>query len=201
MFTIAHTDNDWFKFLKEEQLVNDINFWTPTPWNLKSINKGDKFYFMLKSPIRKIGGGGYFQSYKNLSIKEAWSTYGKRNGFSNKQDFIDILNKHRKKNSIQPQIGEATEIGVIILNDVVFLDEEDYIDLKEHKEISFPNSIVKTKNFPHEEDTLKNSVFGTGYDPEIIKFKPLSPNTPKTPNPATTTASISSFLTFSITAR
>jgi putative restriction endonuclease len=52
---IAPTDIDWFNNLKE-QTHTIVNFWTPTPWNIKKLENGDKLYFMLKKPIRKIGG-------------------------------------------------------------------------------------------------------------------------------------------------
>ena len=37
-----------------------VNFWTPTPWGVKGLRKGDRLYFMLKAPVRKIGGYGIF---------------------------------------------------------------------------------------------------------------------------------------------
>ena len=55
MFSIANTDIEWFEFLKKNNIFNNVNFWTPTPWNVKKLKQGDLFYFMLKSPIRKLG--------------------------------------------------------------------------------------------------------------------------------------------------
>ena len=67
MFAIAPTDLNWFQQLRTEGVHgNVINFWTPTPWNISRLKKGDKLYFMLKSPIRKIGGFGKFVEYKNM---------------------------------------------------------------------------------------------------------------------------------------
>lgn len=54
MISIAPTDIDWFNFLKSNVVHEEINFWTPTPWNVKRLKRGDKFYFMLKSPLGKL---------------------------------------------------------------------------------------------------------------------------------------------------
>ena len=56
MFAVSPTDKNWFDFLKYSGLNSFVNFWTPTPWNIKQLNVGNRLYFMLKSPIRKIGG-------------------------------------------------------------------------------------------------------------------------------------------------
>ena len=68
MFAISPTDLNWFQQLRTEGLQgNVINFWTPTPWNITRLKSGDNLYFMLKSPIRKIGGYGKLVEYKMKS--------------------------------------------------------------------------------------------------------------------------------------
>ena len=70
-FGIANTDLNWFSQLRNEGYSQSpINFWTPTPWNIKKLQKGDFLYFMLKSPIRKIGGYGRFVEYKKSKVPE-----------------------------------------------------------------------------------------------------------------------------------
>ena len=91
MFAISPTDIEWFKFLRTEGLNSEINFWTPTPWNVSRLASGDKLYFMLKSPIRKIGGYGQFVEYKNMSVNDAWNKYGFKNGCTSKQELIERL--------------------------------------------------------------------------------------------------------------
>ena len=89
MFAIAPTDINWFEQLRSNGLNgNVVNFWTPTPWNIKNLKKGDKLYFMLKSPIRKIGGFGKFLQYKNMTTSAAWSIYGRDNGVENLTQLI-----------------------------------------------------------------------------------------------------------------
>ena len=75
-FAISVTDLDWFATLKRESLGSEINFWTPTPWNVTRLARGEPWYFMLKSPVRKIGGFGLFREYHNMPTSEAWHRYG-----------------------------------------------------------------------------------------------------------------------------
>jgi putative restriction endonuclease len=63
---IAPTDLDWFETLREVQYPSTVNFWTPTPWNPRRLGEGDKFYFLLKAPYRKVGGYGHFFYYENM---------------------------------------------------------------------------------------------------------------------------------------
>lgn len=100
MFAISPTDKQWFDFLKTSKLNSNVNFWTPTPWNVRQLNSGDRLYFMLKSPIRKIGGFGEFVEYKKITVEEAWSEFGYRNGRESKETFINSIQKYIDKNSI-----------------------------------------------------------------------------------------------------
>ena len=56
MIAIEPTDRDWFTFLREGPIHREVNFWTPTPWRVSSLRDGDHFYFLLKAPVRKVGG-------------------------------------------------------------------------------------------------------------------------------------------------
>lgn len=144
MISIAATDLDWFNFLKNTSPPEDINFWTPTPWNIKRLSQGDKLYFMLKSPIRKIGGYGHFKYYENLSAKEAWIRFGKGNGVKNLHELISRCSKYVHKNSLRHSLNENPMIGCIVLKNCVFFDEEDYF-IPEHYGVSFPLQVVKMK--------------------------------------------------------
>jgi len=146
MFAISPTDIDWFNFIKANSFVSEVNFWTPTSWNISRLKPGDKFYFMLKAPIRKIGGGGTFKEYIDLSIEKAWNRFGLKNGCANKRELIDRLNRYRTKRSTEEGISSEGKIGCIILQDVEVWDEDKYVDLKDTS-ISFPDQVVKIKYF------------------------------------------------------
>ena len=76
MFAVAPTDINWFSQLRQEGIHGQLaNFWTPTPWNITKLSLGNKLCFMLKSPIRKIGGYGHFYSYQNMKASIAWEKW------------------------------------------------------------------------------------------------------------------------------
>lgn len=150
MFAISPTDLNWFEFLRESSFNNEINFWTPTPWNITGLAAKDKFYFMLKSPIRKIGGVGDFREYVNLSPSEAWSRFGKKNGCNSREELVQRLDKYKAKRSTNSQGGISGQIGCIVLDNVEFWDVESYID-SEDLRIDFSPNIVKIKYFNNQE--------------------------------------------------
>lgn len=154
MFAIAPTDLNWFQQLRIEGVHGDvINFWTPTPWNISRLKKGDKLYFMLKSPIRKIGGFGKFVEYKNMKAHEAWKKYGRDNGVENLGQLISRTDLYKSKHTKNPLISNP-EIGCILLKDPEFYDDEDF---KSEKllGINFPKQVVKIKYFK----TRKQEIF------------------------------------------
>ena len=100
MFAVAPTDLDWFQQLRSEGVKGEvINFWTPTPWNISRLQANDKLYFMLKSPIRKIGGYGTFVEYKNMKASDAWRVYGRDNGVENLSELISRTDGYKSKNT------------------------------------------------------------------------------------------------------
>jgi putative restriction endonuclease len=146
MFAISPTDIEWFKFLRTEGLNSEINFWTPTPWNVSRLASGDKLYFMLKSPIRKIGGYGQFVEYKNMSVNDAWNKYGFKNGCTSKQELIERLDKYKASNSSDERSVTDSEIGCIVLTNAVYYDDDKFLDLDNY-EIDFSRFIVKIKYY------------------------------------------------------
>lgn len=166
MFAIAPTDIEWFNFLRKEGSNININFWTPTPWNVSRLKTSDKLYFMLKSPIRKIGGFGKFVDYKNMSIDLAWTKFGYKNGCTSKQEFINRLDRYKASNSLDERSVKDSEIGCIVLTDAVFYDDESFLNL-ENYELDFSRYIVKMKYFDIE-DPLESSI-----SPKINEFELL----------------------------
>lgn len=150
MFAISPTDKNWFEYLKKSGFNSNVNFWTPTPWNIRQLNSGDRLYFMLKSPIRKIGGFGEFVTYKNLTARQAWNEFGYRNGRNSRQEFIDSIQEYIGKNSIRAGGKiiniDTYEIGCIVLNNCQFWDEDSFINAETHN-IKFATQVVTIKYF------------------------------------------------------
>lgn len=166
MFAISPTDLNWFTLLKNQGLNSKINFWTPTPWNITKLSRGDKLYFMLKAPIRKIGGFGEFFEYKNMTINEAWNNFGFRNGCSSKQELVERLDKYKGKHSTDQRSVLDSEIGCIILDNAEFWDEEEFQNLDDY-EIDFSRYIVKIKYFD-EPDILSTETSITSDSFELL---------------------------------
>ena len=155
MFAVAPTDLDWFQQLRTDGVKGDvINFWTPTPWNISRLQVNDKLYFMLKSPIRKIGGFGKFVEYKNMRASEAWRKYGRDNGVENLSQLISRTDKYKAKHTKKNLIPDPV-IGCILLNDPEFYDN-DNLKTDKSEGIDFPKQVVKIKYFRKREKKVQN---------------------------------------------
>jgi putative restriction endonuclease len=152
MFAIAPTDLDWFHQLRSVPLGRFVNFWTPTPWRVRGLHKGDRLYFMLKAPIRKIGGYGIFSRYVDMTASEAWNAYGLGNGVDSEVNLVTKIKAFAQKNTKGFVETANPLIGCIELEDPVMLDDDHYFE-PETVGHSFPSQVVKLKYF-HEPDNL-----------------------------------------------
>ena len=136
MFAVALTDDYWFKFLRKNQITDRVNFWTPSPWNLQNLKPGSCFYFLRKAPIRLLGGGGKFVSYRNMTISDAWEHYGLGNGCENEADLLGKIHEY----------STGDEIGCIELTECKFLYKPRYIDPAK-LDVDVPKKLRKLKYF------------------------------------------------------
>ena len=156
MFAIAPTDLDWFERIRTGPIDRLVNFWTPTPWNVTGLHAGDRLYFMLKAPIRKIGGYGYFVRYREATAAEAWSLYGFSNGVDSEVELVRKIELFAEKRSktFTPSINPT--IGCIELSEVIALDDARFVAPEECGH-SFPRQVVKLKYFA-EPDALATRI-------------------------------------------
>ena len=145
-FAIAPTDNDWFYTLRRESLGDVVNFWTPTPWNVRSLRLGEPWYFMLKNPIRKIGGYGLFREYRDMAASQAWHQYGLANGVYNFDELVERTRKYARKHVKNLSPSSDPVIGCIILSDPMLFDDEDFF-VPEDYGYEFSKNIVKFKTY------------------------------------------------------
>ena len=122
MNVIALTDVSWFEFLREKDFKL-INFWTPTGWEPKKINPGDMFYLFLKKPYRKVGGYARYVYSLQLTVRDAWNKFAQANGASDINMMLEQLSAIRGT-----RIDENTIIGCILLQDPVFLPDNEFFD-------------------------------------------------------------------------
>jgi putative restriction endonuclease len=144
MFTLAVTTLRWHEYFLSNPPEGLVNFWTPTLWRPR-IEAGSRFFFLLKSPVRKIGGFGNFVRWEEHSVDAAWSLYGKGNGVEHPdrlRGFVDGYAARRAKSARD----ENCPIGCIILRDCVFLSEAEQI-APDELGLDFASSIVKFKRY------------------------------------------------------
>lgn len=146
MFAIAPTDLDWFERIRTGPIGKVVNFWTPTPWEVKGLHEKDRLYFMLKSPIRKIGGCGMFVRYLDATAQEAWQLYGVNNGVDSESELVAKISMFAKKRSKTFASSPNPLIGCIELSDVITFDDGHYV-VPEQYGHPFPKQVVKLKYF------------------------------------------------------
>jgi hypothetical protein len=147
MIAIAPTHQAWFNQLRTHPHGKIVNFWTPTPWNVRKLKPGDLFYFLLKAPIRKIGGFGHFVGYETMRSSQAWSRFGLDNGVFSFDELTKRTAELVEKNTGRRRSSPDPEIGCILLSSPVFAPEAEWIK-PDAAGLSFPRQIVKLKYFP-----------------------------------------------------
>lgn len=126
-FYVGNTDLTWYRNLRNlPDTPEDINFWRPSTVNFKAIPVGAPFLLRLKAPIQKIGGMGIFMGYERVLLREAWELFGEGNGYYQFEPFKAAIQSYRHK--MKMPADNNPEIGAIILNEVVFFHEDDYVD-------------------------------------------------------------------------
>ncbi|MBI3743863.1 MAG: hypothetical protein HY261_06195 [Chloroflexi bacterium] len=151
---IAKTHEDWAVFLKDEEITDNINFWSPSPKPLRISLPGNRIYFFAKTPPengRRIVGWGAVREYFELTVRNAWERFGHGNGAPNLPEMIRRLNSFPGRN----QLGGESEIGCTIVDDVVWLDHP--VDLALIG-INVAGCIVRGRTTePNEEDAIDNA--------------------------------------------
>lgn len=105
-FYVGVTDERWFQFLKEEPLLDEVNFWSPSGRVVRA-ERGTPFLFKLKSPRNAIGGVGFISFVEQMPIKDAWEFFRRENGAESIEDLRrDIAaNRPSKTATIEDVIG------------------------------------------------------------------------------------------------
>lgn len=136
---VGITDYNWFQFLKVRK-SEEVNFWKPGSQPFKALQENDLFLFKLHAPHNYIVGGGYFVKYSLFPTYLAWAAFGEKNGTSSLQELNSAIERYRAKNNI---IVQNPQIGCIILTDVFYFDESEWIPTPDN----FSKSIVQGKRY------------------------------------------------------
>ena len=149
-FFLAVTNFDWFIFLKQAQVV-EANFWLPSETPFRALQPGAHLLFKLKSPYNVIGGGGIFVGYQSFTIAQAWQFLETANGAPN----LDVLRCNMFGKDWRTKSTLQSKIGSILLEDPVFFDQKDWIQIPS----SWKQNIVRGKTYTHDESTEVTSLW------------------------------------------
>lgn len=127
----------------------------PGPLDISRLEQGDKLYFLLKAPYRKISGYGHFRYYENMSAREAWNRFGKGNGVVDLAELVARTSKYADRHSRTFVPTENPEIGCIVLDQPVFFEESKFFRPEDGGK-SFPRQVVRLKYFDEnfDEDSI-----------------------------------------------
>src|SRR5688500_12142999 len=124
---VGITDYDWFKLHASKPVIEEVNFWRPSPdATFKVLKTGEPFLFKLHAPRNFIVGGGFFIKFLHLPVSLAWEAFGEGNGARSLEEVRERIARYRHL-PITP--FEDPQIGCIILDEPFFFDERDWIPI------------------------------------------------------------------------
>lgn len=133
------TDFEWFQFLSKKGF-DEINFWQPGGSGVfRAIQPGELFLFKLKSPVNKIGGGGWLSTSSRCELSLAWEAFEQRNGVVGHAEMRAAIRRYRDAND---RAFDPT-IGCIVLKDPFFFEETDWIELPS----PWPPGLMKGRSY------------------------------------------------------
>jgi putative restriction endonuclease len=114
------TDNDWFDYLRRNQITDEVNFWIPSAPPRKLIEPGTLWLLKLHSPLDFIAGAGVFMHYSVFPLQMAWDAFRDHNGAPTLDAFRNAIMRHK-----QPGADSwNTDVGCAVLDQVVYLPRE-----------------------------------------------------------------------------
>lgn len=147
MFAIGVTDLGWHERMRLEPPTDLVNYWTPTPWRVR-LPIGSRWFFMLKAPVRRIGGYGVLAAYEELTLSQAWARFGPGNGVGS---VAELDARVRSYADARSRVAMAPDplIGCVVLRACVFLPPELQVT-PEAVGVTFQPQIVKYKRYAGE---------------------------------------------------
>ena len=141
---VGNTDWGWYQYLRDHHM-SEVNFWKPSGISFKAVHEGDLFLFKLKAAQGgRIAGGGFFVNSTITSIDWAWRAFGTENGVNNLAELSERIWHYK---GIDGRGDPNANITCIILTDVFYLDERDWIDVS----AQWNRAIVSGKTFHGQE--------------------------------------------------
>ena len=142
---VAVTDRDWLTFLSSQSDLTEVNFWSPSPMQFRSLQEGELFLFKAKAPVNKIVGGGIFAHSTVMPCSYAWEAFGTNNGAGS---LLEMRARIARLRSTSPNPFEDFDIGCRILTQPFFFDEAQWFDPPP----SWSQNIVRHKTYSSDTD-------------------------------------------------
>ena len=145
---IAVTDNDWFRFLRNQPGIDEVNFWKPGGGQgFKTLNPGELLLFKLHHPENYIVGGGFFVGFLFFPWSFVWEAFQEKNGAATQDQMKRRIEKYRR----QP-VGPADQIGCILLRQPFFFPDDLWIPAP----ADFAPNIVQGKTYEADNPTARH---------------------------------------------
>ncbi len=125
---VANTDKAWFDFLAAQgPVIDEVNFWQPRATRpMKQMSPGDPIFFRLKKPDYAIAGYGFFGHFQLLSLDDAWTIFGWKNGDPDKLRFLQRIGGYRDLDLLDPTQPRAP-IGCTVLRAAHFWPQQRWL--------------------------------------------------------------------------
>jgi len=117
------TDNNWFDYLRRNQITDEVNFWIPSAPVRKHVEPGSLWLFKLKAPLNFIAGAGVFMHYSVLPLQMAWDAFGIGNGVPTVDALRIAIMRYKHPGADLWNIN----VGCAVLDQVVYLPRELWI--------------------------------------------------------------------------
>jgi putative restriction endonuclease len=138
---IANTDFDWYRTLREQPDLDEVNFWQPSGRrDFKSIPSGAPFFFKLKDPHYAVAGFGFFAHASRLPVSLAWEAFERKNGAEDLEALLNRIRRYRER-PVEPH--EDPVIGCLMVVEPVFFAEEDWV----RQPRDWPRNVVQGKAY------------------------------------------------------
>lgn len=121
--TVAPTDYEWYSFLREQHVLEEVNFWRPSAFRSYKAEHFSPFLFKLKAPHNAVCGFGFFSGYSAIPTWLAWEAFGVANGCSSRTTMDQRIHAIRQRMNFR---GDAPKdfIGSLLIVTPTFFPPE-----------------------------------------------------------------------------
>jgi len=125
--TVAITDHGWYEFLRAQDGLDEVNFWTPSAHFAFHGDVGAPFFFKLKARHdHAICGFAYFARYARLPDWLAWETFGIKNGCATLDEMRGRIGGIRARIDYRAATP-SNQIGCILLAQPTFFPRDTWV--------------------------------------------------------------------------